>query len=66
MSELRPVELAQVRRTADEGLFNSLMEEHHYLGYEQPVSTQRKPSPRSNSRFRAWLSPISPQACLIT
>jgi hypothetical protein len=26
-----------VRRTADEPLFNSLMESHHYLGYEQPV-----------------------------
>ena len=42
LSELRPVELAQVRRTADEGLFNSLMEEHHYLGYEQPVGEHLK------------------------
>jgi hypothetical protein len=23
----------QVRRTAEESLFNSLLEEHHYLGY---------------------------------
>lgn len=42
LSELRPVELAQVRRTADEGLFNSLMEEHHYLNYEQPVGEHLK------------------------
>jgi hypothetical protein len=28
-----------VRRTGDEALFNSLMEEHHYLGYEQPVGS---------------------------
>lgn len=42
LSELRPVELAQVRRTADEGLFNSLMEEHHYLGYQQPVGEHLK------------------------
>jgi hypothetical protein len=42
LSELRPVELAQVRRTADESLFNSLMEEHHYLGYEQPVGEHLK------------------------
>jgi hypothetical protein len=42
LSDLRPVELAQVRRTADEGLFNSLMEEHHYLGYEQPVGEHLK------------------------
>ena len=32
----------QVRRTADEPLFNSLMEEHHYLGYEQPVGEHLK------------------------
>src|SRR3954462_4763153 len=37
LTELRPVELQQVRRTADEALFNSLMEQHHYLAYEQPV-----------------------------
>jgi len=42
LRELRSVELAQVRRTADEGLFNSLMEEHHYLGYEQPVGEHLK------------------------
>ena len=42
LGQLRPVELAQVRRTADEGLFNSLMEEHHYLGYEQPVGEHLK------------------------
>ena len=32
----------QVRRTADEPLFNSLMEPHHYLGYEQPVGEHLK------------------------
>src|SRR4029453_8362242 len=37
LKELRPIELQQVRRTGDEQLFNSLMEEHHYLEYEQPV-----------------------------
>jgi hypothetical protein len=31
-----------VRRTADEPLFNSLMEHHHYLGYEQPVGEHLK------------------------
>src|SRR5260370_4580007 len=29
---LQPVEFQQVRRTAEEPLFNSLMESHHYLG----------------------------------
>jgi hypothetical protein len=37
VNELRPVEVQQVRRTGDEPLFNSLIEYHHYLGYEQPV-----------------------------
>ena len=42
LSELRPLEFVQVRRTADESLFNSLIEEHHYLGYEQPVGEHLK------------------------
>ena len=31
-----------MRRTAEEPLFNSLMEQHHYLGYEQPVGEHLK------------------------
>jgi hypothetical protein len=42
LTELRPVELQQVRRTAGEPLFNSLMEHHHYLAYEQPVGEHLK------------------------
>ncbi len=42
LRELQPLEFAQVRRTIDEPLFNSLMEEHHYLGYEQPVGEHLK------------------------
>src|ERR1039457_1768944 len=34
--------LERVRRTVREPLFNSLMEEHHYLGYEQPVGEHLK------------------------
>jgi hypothetical protein len=37
-----PVEFQLVRRTADEPLFNSLLEEHHYLQYEQPVGEHLK------------------------
>jgi hypothetical protein len=40
--KLQPLEFEQVRRTAQEPLFNSLMEEHHYLGYEQPVGEHLK------------------------
>ena len=39
LNELRPLQLQQVRRTGDEPLFNSLIEHHHYLGYEQPVGS---------------------------
>ena len=42
LGELRPVEVQQVRRTGDEPLFNSLIEHHHYLGYEQPVGEHLK------------------------
>jgi Domain of unknown function (DUF4338) len=42
LCQLGPIELAQVRRTAQEPLFNSLIEHHHYLGYEQPVGEHLK------------------------
>jgi hypothetical protein len=42
LGELRPLEFMQVRRTGEEALLNSLMEEHHYLGYEQPVGEPLK------------------------
>ena len=42
LSGILPIELQQVRRTADEPLFNSLMEQHHYLAYEQPVGEHLK------------------------
>jgi hypothetical protein len=54
-TELGPVQLDQVRRTADEDLFNSLMEHHHYLGYEQPVGEHLK--------YLAWAQG-RPVACL--
>src|SRR6266550_4019045 len=42
LQEIQPLEFEQVRRTGDEPLFNSLLEEHHYLGYEQPVGEHLK------------------------
>ncbi len=42
LRDLRPLEFEQVRRSGDEPLFNSLMEEHHYLAYEQPVGEHLK------------------------
>ena len=37
LSELGPLTIEQVRRTPQETLFNGLVEQYHYLGYEQPV-----------------------------
>jgi hypothetical protein len=42
LRQIQPLEFAQVRRSGEEPLFNSLMEEHHYLGYEQPVGEHLK------------------------
>lgn len=36
-SELRPIEIHQVRRTPLGKYYNSLIEHHHYLGYTRPV-----------------------------
>src|ERR1041384_5524211 len=55
LKELGPIDPLPVRRTADEPLFNSLMEHYHYLGYEQPVGEHLK--------YLAWAQG-RPIACL--
>jgi hypothetical protein len=42
LSRIRPLEFQQVRRTAEEKLFNSLVDRYHYLGYVQPVGEHLK------------------------
>ena len=42
LGALGPIEIDPARRTADEPLFNSLMEHYHYLGSEQPVGEHLK------------------------
>src|SRR5882762_625487 len=42
LRNLQPLEFELVRRTEKEPLWNSLLEEHHYLGYEQPVGEHLK------------------------
>jgi hypothetical protein len=37
-----PLKFAQVRRTPEERLFNSLLEQYHYLKYQQPVGEHAK------------------------
>lgn len=39
---LRPLDIQPVRRTAEEALFNGLLEQYHYLRYEQPVGEHLK------------------------
>jgi hypothetical protein len=55
LAKLRPVRIEQVRRTDREPLFNSLMEQYHYLAYEQPVGEHLK--------FLVWAQG-RPIACL--
>jgi hypothetical protein len=55
LSEIGPLTLRQVRRTPDEALFNSLLEQYHYLGYTQPVGEHLK--------FMIWAKE-RPIACL--
>ncbi len=42
LKELRPLVVEQVRRTEHEALFDSLVEEHHYLAYTRPVGEHLK------------------------
>lgn len=42
LAELGPLEISQVRRTRQEALVKSLVDEHHYLGYVHPVGEHLK------------------------
>jgi hypothetical protein len=42
LRDLESLEFQQVRRTPQEPLFNSLIEQYHYLGYERPIGEQLK------------------------
>lgn len=50
LKEIGAVELRQVRRSAEELLVNSLIEQHHYLGYVQPVGEHLKYLVRAKGR----------------
>jgi hypothetical protein len=55
LRELQPLEFELVRRTEKDPLWNGLMEEHHYLGYEQP--------PGEHLKYLVW-GRGRPVACL--
>jgi len=42
LNNIVPLKFVQVRRSEREKLFNSLIEQHHYLGYSQPVGEHLK------------------------
>ena len=54
LEALGPIDLQLARRTASEPLFGSLMEQYHYLGYEQPVGEHLK--------YLVWAG-VRPIAC---
>ena len=56
LHQLGRLDFQQVRRTAQEALFNSLVEQYHYLGYEQPVGEHLKYLVSSNGQAIACLA----------
>ena len=56
LADIRPLEFHQVRRTPQEALCNSLLDQYHYLGYTQPVG--------ENLRYLAYAQG-RPVACLV-
>jgi hypothetical protein len=56
ISNLFPVRLEQVRRTPFEKMFNSLVNQYHYLGYTQPVGEHLKYIAFSHDRPIACLA----------
>ncbi len=61
LCELGPLTFRQVRHTSEEGLFNALIAEHHYLGYRPPVGEHLKYVVYSENQRPiacfAWCSP---------
>ncbi len=56
LKHVMPLEFRQVRRTRFEPVFNSLIEQYHYLGYCQPVGEHLKYIVFAGSRPLACLS----------
>jgi hypothetical protein len=50
------IDIHQVRRTSEEGLFNSLVEQYHYLHYDQPVGEHLKYLVTANGQGIACLA----------
>ena len=61
IEDIQHIELRSVRKTQYERLYNSLIHEHHYLGYTQPIGENLKYIAFSNERPIAcmgWTSAV--------
>lgn len=56
LHSLTPLRFELVRRTASEPLFNSLIQQHHYLGYTRPIGEHLKYLVYSGARVVAALA----------
>ena len=56
LRSITSLEFVQVRRTPEEPLFNSLLEQYHYLGYEQPVGEHLKYLVKADGQASACLA----------
>src|SRR5256885_11904316 len=56
LAEIPPLEFRSVRRTPEEPLFNSLLEQFHYLRYKQPVGEHLKFLVYAGERPGAWFA----------
>lgn len=56
VKDLTPIELRQVRRSPEEKVFNSLVQQFHYLGYSQPVGEHIKYLAFAGDRLLACLA----------
>lgn len=61
IGDIQPIELRSVRKSEYERIYNSLIHQHHYLGYRQPVGENLKYIVFSNDRPIAcmgWTSAV--------
>lgn len=56
LHEVQPLTFRQVRRTRNEAVVDGLIEEHHYLGYTQPVGEHLKYLISSGGRILACMA----------
>jgi len=56
LSGVQPLEIGMVRHSPEEWLYNSLIEQYHYLGYQQPVGEHLKYLVKTKGQIIACLA----------